>query len=588
MRRSGSTKKRWRTYPRTCPKVASKPATAKTFARRSSHGAAWSDPAVWAKETARLMGGGVDPADWLMEPRPGSRHARAIDDLFAYEQVYGIYSRHVAEGHAELKPRLALLTFEKALVHETAGDIAGAMVHLDRAIALYESLTARQGDRSCREALIRCCVTRALVWNGLARYRSALESFDRGISLWQRLHTEKGPAPDNNSLLAESCQGKALTLTRMGEFSLAVEWYDRAIEILGGSAGASAGDDCLEDLAMAYHGKAVATAMQGPLSRWQSFWTPGKHFQEAIALYDEAMELYNRPAKQEALGHRSLERAKCLADKAGAQAGLGDFRQAIQSYGYAVASLQQLTDRHVERELAICFMNQAILVGETEGELAAVGRYDRALETFERLVRRAGRRECTHELAICSMNKGCALAGLGNDTDAMILLDRAIQILEQEVREDARSSLREDLALCLMNRAIPFGRRGQVATAQSLFQRALQACDALAREGREGARDDVGLCLMNLGTLLWRSGRKREAIRTYNRAIAALGFLSRGGHSPKLSIDLAFCYLNKAMALHLLGRGWFAARCSAGQAGHWPAYRVKTAAIRSHIRCSSR
>ena len=97
-----------RAYPRTCPKVASKPATAKTFARRSSHGAAWSDPAVWAKETARLMGGGVDPADWLMEPRPGSRHARAIDDLFAYEQVYGIYSRHVAEGHAELKPRLAL------------------------------------------------------------------------------------------------------------------------------------------------------------------------------------------------------------------------------------------------------------------------------------------------------------------------------------------------------------------------------------------------------------------------------------------------------------------------------------------------
>ena len=115
----------------------------------------------------------------------------------------------------------------------------------------------------------------------------------------------------------------------------------------------------------------------------------------------------------------------------------------------------------MERELAICFMNQAILVGETEGELAAVGRYDRALETFERLVRRAGRRECTHELAICSMNKGCALAGLGNDTDAMILLDRAIQILEQEVREDARSSLREDLALCLMNRAIPFARAGK-------------------------------------------------------------------------------------------------------------------------------
>ncbi len=73
-----------------------------------------------------------DPAgiEKLLPAKGGSRKAQAIADLAAYKEARHIYQRLVDTGRKELDSDLATLLAMKAVVHEAAGDIPGAIAHV--------------------------------------------------------------------------------------------------------------------------------------------------------------------------------------------------------------------------------------------------------------------------------------------------------------------------------------------------------------------------------------------------------------------------------------------------------------------------
>lgn len=544
-------------YPRPNPEIVrTRPAAG--YVRRTARGAAWSDPLVWLEKALRVSGTDADPSDWLMESSPGSRRARAIDDLIGYEEAYDVYARRVAGGQRDLEAELAALSFEKALVHETAGDVTGALVLYDRAIGLYESL-ANEGRAACVEPLGACYACKAQVLGELGNQRAAAELFDKAIALAGN-DKMSGGRPPNAAGLAAAYAGKGLAATKSEDYAAAVEGFDRAIAILEQQVEQGRRAELQDELANSLRDKALALARYGQIVGRRSLRTLDHHLRQSIALYDRAIALYDHPGAEEALRQRAIERARCFSNQGSALWRLGDTRSALRAYDNALAFLKPLERQRVERELAIAWMNKAVVQGDLEGEGEAMAWYGQAAEALEQLVRRGSRRELTRELAICAMNQGCALAALGDDLTASARLDRAVKLIEQEVQGEPLSSSHEDLAQCYMNKAVPLGRRGQVAAAIELLNRALEILDALARHGRPSVPADAGLCWMNLGTQLWRSGQRQTAIETYDRAIELLGsWLDRKGPS-QAAADLALCHLNKALAYHQLRRVWYAGR----------------------------
>jgi tetratricopeptide (TPR) repeat protein len=552
-----------RPYPRVFPPLTVR-APAAVYSRRTKRGAAWSDPAVWVKKAQEAQPENLQAADWLMEPGPGSYRARAIDDLVAYEQAYDFFSRLVGGGRTDLEPELARLCYNKALVHETAGDIAGTLVLLDRAIELFERLAKAGTERAFAEALANCCSAKAWTQSSLGNLPGAVELFDRAIRLHAQASTEKS-ATRCQGVVADCCSGKALALVRQENYDGAADLLDRTIAILDHQVNQEQCAERIDDLANAYRDKALALALRGSGSAWERFFSPKKWVDGALSLFDQAIGLYNRPGSEESIRRRSVERAKCFVNKGNLLFRSGQWHAALQDYDYALSFLQTLEPGRVQRELAVCLMNKAVALGEVEGEAAAAEPYERASELFENLVRKGGRRELAHHLAVCWMNRGCAVAAAGDDATGAMLIDRAEKFFEQDLKAATTATAREDLALCWMNLAVTVGRRGRTSAANELYDRSLKALTALWRDGHRRAMDHFGLCWMNLGTLQWRAGERREAFKSYRRAVTALGY-SASSRRPDLAADLAVCRLNEALAHYELRNRWWAA-WRAGQAG---------------------
>jgi len=544
-------------YPRPIPEIV-RTRSAAEFVRRTGRGAAWSDPAVWLQKALRVSGTDADPSDWLISSSPGSRRARAIDDLIGYEEAYDVYARRVAAGQRDLEPELAALCFEKALVHETAGDVAGALVLYDRAIGLYESL-ASEKRTACAEPLGACYVGKAQLLGELGNQGAAAELFDKAIALIRSEEASSARPPDA-AALAAAYAGKGRAATKGDDCAAALEAFDRAIAILQQRPEQDRPGELQDELANALRDKALALARSGQVVGRRSLRTLDQHLRQAIALYDRAIALYNHPGAGEALRQRAIEQARCLSNQGNALWRLGDARAALRAYDDALAFLKPLERHRVERELAIASMNKAVAHGDLEGEGEAMAWYAQAAEALERLVRRGSRRELTRELALCAMNQGCALAALGDDLAASACLDRAVKLIEQNVQAEPLSGSHEELAQGYMNQAVPLSRRGQVAAAIELLKRALAILDALAQRGRPPFPADAGLCWMNLGAQFWRSGQQQTAMEAYDRAIELLdSWLDRKGPS-QAAADLALCHLNKALALHQLRHPWYAGR----------------------------
>jgi len=377
-----------------------------------------------------LLIAGCDPAEAakMMERRGVTRKGKLVAEIAAYEEAKQLYVRLIRDGRKDLESELARLCSDKALVHDTAGDVHGALHEDDQALSILERLVKQDG-------------------------RSEL-------------------AND----LAITYQNKAVAVSNLGDKCWAVTLYDQAIAIRERLVNQEGRGELANNLANTYLNKATAISALGDN-------------RGALALYDRALAIQERLVNQE--GHRELanDLARTYQNKANSVSALGDKCGALGFYDQALAIRERLVNQEgrgeLANDLARTYVNKARAVSDLGNKLQAVDLYDQAIAIRERLVNQDGRRELASGLASTYLNKAKSLGDLGDNRRALALCDRAIAILEPLVSQEGRPELLGDFAQARAYRAgslIALGKRENGLQEMRSAQRILQ--DEIARTGR--------------------------------------------------------------------------------------------------------
>jgi tetratricopeptide (TPR) repeat protein len=351
---------------------------------RRMRGVQWDDPREWLIKA--FEADGRDPAqiDAFLSSRGGSRKAQAIADLAAYDEARRIFERLVTAGRNNLETQLAILCLEKALVHDHTDDVPGAVALYDRAIAIYERLVEREGQKEL------------------------------------------------SNLLAAAYMNKAVAVSDLGDKQAAVALYDRAIAIRERLVEREGRRELANDLAAAFLNKANAVDDLGDK-------------QAAVALYDRAIAIYERLVEREGRKELADRLAAAYLNKAVTVDDLGDKQAAVALYDRAIAIRERLVEREGRKELAnglaAAYMNKANAVSDLGDKRAAVALYDRAIAIRERLVEREGRKELQGDLAWVLAGRAKAWLDLGDHHKAQGDAQKAVPLLNAEIARTGRADL---------------------------------------------------------------------------------------------------------------------------------------------------
>jgi len=292
-----------------------------------------------------------------------------------------------------------------------------------------------------------------------------------------------------------------------------------------------------------------------------------------VAAFDEVSRIYERLITS---GRKDLENVlgKLCHDAAAVHATADDTSGAVALYDRAIEIYERLVNIEDRSELAndlACFyVNKGIAVGHLGDKRAAMALYDRAIEIYERLVNIEGRRELADYLATNYRNKANMLLELGDNLAALVFYDRAIEIRERLVNVEGRSELANGLAALYGNKAVAVSDNGNKAMAVSdnfgaenyraamaLYDRAIEIMERLVNveERRELANNLAGLYMNKANAVskdcaatLFGRGDYRAAVLLYDKAIEITEQLINVDGRWELASELAGLYMNKAAA----------------------------------------
>lgn len=411
--------------------------------RRTAGGHSWTAPQVWLERALHAVGRDPAQAAAMLSQRGSTRRGELVAELADYDQANRLYDDLVKHGRSDLASDFAELLTEKALVHQTTGDYAGALQELDHAIAIWEHLVKQEGRSEFASDLANAYTRKASTVAGLGDHRAALALFDRAIVIRERLDHQEGRQELHNSNLASVYHNKANALRALGDHRAALAPYAQAIEIWECLVGVH--HELRADLALAYGNKANAVSGLGDL-------------RAAATLYAQAIVIWERLVHQEGRREFYNDLAGSCNNKALALSGLGDHRAAVALYDQAIETRERLVHQEGRRELAndlaAIYYNKALAVSDLGDRRAAVALYNQAIEIRERLVHQEGRRELAKSLASAYNNKAIAIAELGDPFTAVPIFVRAIAIWEHLVNQEGHSELANDLAGAYRNKGI--------------------------------------------------------------------------------------------------------------------------------------
>jgi serine/threonine protein kinase/lipopolysaccharide biosynthesis regulator YciM len=368
-------------------------------------------------------------------------------------------------------------------------------------------------------------------------------AYDEARRMYERLI--KGGRKDLEIDLTLLCQDAASVHETAEDFSGALALYDRAIEIFERLVNVEGRRELANGLATLYINKANAVVGIGDN-------------RAAVGLYDRAIEIRERLVNVDGRREIANDLAALYMNKANALGNLGDERAAAGLYDRAIGIVERLVNvegRHeLAKDLADLYSNKANAVGALGDKRAAVGLYDLAVEIFVRLVNIEGRRELANELAKLYMNKATAVGNLGDERAAVELYDRAIEIRERLVNVEGRRELANELATLYMNKATAVGNLGDERAAVELFDRAIEIRERLVNvEGRGELADGLARLYSNKAISVNNLGDERAAVGLHDLAIKILERLVNGEGRREMANDLATLYMNKAIAVNNLG-----------------------------------
>jgi len=234
----------------------------------------------------------------------------------------------------------------------------------------------------------------------------------------------------------------------------------------------------------------------------------GERWQEADALYAEAIGRAGRGGGQPAAAHLLLERGSYELDR-------GDPARAEESFQRAASILAEVKAESLERA-AVLNRLAVIAMGYRELDLAE-GLWRRSLALREKLdpgsPAVAG---SLHNLGILEMARE-------DDPAAVQDLERALALYTQWAPDSPA------VAKTLSELAKPARHRGDFATAESYYRHVLSIREKAGPESL-----DIATCLVNLGNLATERGRLGEAERYYRRALKIAQRLAPEGPTSAL------------------------------------------------------
>ena len=406
-----------------------------TKERRTCEGASWMDPREWLERALRSEGRDRTEVEAIASTRGGSRRGELVADLAMYDEARRAFERLVKVGHKELEADLATLCINKALVHETADDMTGALAEYDRAIQLRERLVHQEGRRELANDLTRSYIHKANAVLNLGDAPAAVRLCDQAIENQERLVLQEGRRELANEL-ARACMNKANALAHLGDHQAALGMHDRAIEIRERLVHQEGRRDVVNDLARTYMNKANAVMAVGDN-------------RAALGLHARAIEIQERLVHHEGRWELANELARTYMNAGAAESRLGDQRAAVGLYDRAIEIYERLVHqegrRELANELALAYMNKAVAVMDLRDHRSALGLYGRAIEIYERLVHQEGRRELAGNLAFVKANRAALLIHLGEVATGMKEGLETAEILRTEVARTGRADLQRQL-----------------------------------------------------------------------------------------------------------------------------------------------
>jgi serine/threonine protein kinase/uncharacterized tellurite resistance protein B-like protein len=432
-----------------------------------------------------------------------ARALRQLGELRAalalYDQAIALYERLVhPEGRWELANVLAGTYENKAAAQADLGELRAALALYDQAIALYDRLVHEEGrwDLLAND-LARTYQNKANGLRQLGELRAALALYDQAIAVRERL--VQGGRWDLAKDLARTYQNKAIALQQLGDPRAALALYDQAIALDKRLVHQEGRWDLAKDLARTYQNKAIALQQLGDPraavglkdlafslderlvhgSRREKAWSYSATVahSSAVALYDQAIGIYERLLAQEERWDLANDLAKMYQNKAVALKDLGELRAAVALYDQAIAIHERLVDQEgrwdLANDLARAYENKAIALAALGERRPALALYDQAIALYERLVHQEGR----WDLARAYQNKANALMQLGEGREALALYNQAIALRERLVSE-GRENLGGDLAWAKALRAFALLRLGELERARPEAREAMATLQA--------------------------------------------------------------------------------------------------------------
>lgn len=456
----------------------------------------WESPRKWL--ALAFQAAGRDPTDieTILPPLAASPRAQAVADLTAYEDARQILELLVSSGRDDLRPSLAGLVVQKALVHASVGDWPSALELFDRALICWEELIHAWGRRELTPWLVRTCLFKAQALRTLGQHHEALSLCDRVLSLWNRLDNRKRRREMRPDLAATLLE-KGLILRDRGNRRAALPHLHQAIEL-------------------------------------------GRKLVE----HEDQLEPAN-------------DLARALLALAGIQTAFGKFREALELCDQAITLHRRLVQkedrRDLEGELARAFVIKANVFRAQDNLRACLPLYEQALSLYQQLLHE-GRDDLGGELARAWIAYAHALRVLGSPERAAELCARAVALLEQLVHQQGRSDLQHELARAYLQHGNSLRQARQAGVALLRCDQAIAVWERLVhREGRADRGNDLARAYVGKAGTLLQLGQRTQALDLYDRAIVLRQTLLTSEMREDIELELARDRVSRAEILSELG-----------------------------------
>lgn len=441
------------------------------------------------------------------------------------------------QGRTDLTSALAAacLTFADAL--EDHGDRTEAAKLVDRAIALYESLSDRTSDLVRNLAIIY--ERKAILLENSSQLSLAASWYGRAISLYEDLVYRQGRSDlaDELASIYVACADTAPNdETRSALLERAIPLMEDLIYHRGRS-------ELILDLTRVYLSIAALTGQGDPTA------VPGVH-DKGAKLCERLIWLTGQSELVDEFATFYLKHADILQER-------GDPVGSARLYDRAIALwrsyVSDLSKNGTGDGLASADANRSNTLKILKGLGAALESMDRVIEIWQSLINQGGQSHLIPQLSNACLIKGDALAAMRQNAAALEWIRKGITTLEQLATHEGRTDLLETLIHAYSRSAFMLRLQDDLPGAVTEHNKAISILEnLLGKQGRVDVSHDLAVVYVEEAAVWRKMGKLTVAVDLYGAATALLEDLVHRRGRVDLEDSLVSAYLDQAATLREL------------------------------------